>query len=93
MKARPQLCLKDALLDNAHGGKSNNINCNLRKRLYCEFLLMNGIATQRQTDLPPLCWIKTLYPRKVYICFKRSYGNVDNKAGDIHGEKLKVKSW
>ena len=89
------LCLKDALLDNVNGGNTTDVHHNLHRHLYCKLISINGIATNCHIKLPT--WIKkgiiTLYPRKVYMGFKRSYNNVNNKSININREKIKGKKW
>ena len=95
IETRAWSCLKDALLNDAHDRKSTDVHCNLRRRLYREFSSMNGIATNRRIKLPNCVekGIRSLYPSKVYMGFKRSYDNVDNVAVDMNGEKVKGKKW
>ena len=89
------LCLKDALLNDANDGKNTDVHRNLRRPLYCEFISRNGIVTNRRIKLPNCVekGIRSLYPSKVYMGFKRSYDNVDNEAVDINGGKVKGKKW
>ena len=95
IETRAWSCLKDALLNDAHDRESTDVHCNLRRRLYREFISMNGIATNRRIKLPNCVekGIRSLYPSKVYMGFKRSYDDVDNEAVDINGGKVKGKKW
>ena len=95
IETRAWSCLKDALLNDAHDRESTDVHCNLRRRLYREFISMNGIATNRRIKLPNCVekGIRSLYPSKVYMGFKRSYDNVENEAVDINGGKVKGKKW
>ena len=95
IETRAWSCLKDALLNDANDRKSTDVHRNLRRRLYREFISMNGIATNRRIKLPNCVekGIRSLYPSKVYMGFKRSYDDVDNEAVDINGGKVKGKKW
>ena len=95
IETRAWSCLKDALLNDAHDRESTDVHRNLRRRLYREFISMNGIATNRRIKLPNCVekGIRSLYPSKVYMGFKRSYDDVDNVAVDMNGEKVKGKKW
>ena len=95
IETRAWSCLKDALLNDAHDRESTDVHRNLRRRLYREFISMNGIATNRRIKLPNCVekGIRSLYPSKVYMGFKRSYDDVDNEAVDINGGKVKGKKW
>ena len=95
IETRAWSCLKDALLNDAHDRESTDVHRNLRRRLYREFISMNGIATNRRIKLPNCVekGIRSLYPSKVYMGFKRSYDDVDNVAVDINGGKVKGKKW
>ena len=95
IETRAWSCLKDALLNDAHDRESTDVHRNLRRRLYREFISMNGIATNRRIKLPNCVekGIRSLYPSKVYMGFKRSYDDIDNEAVDINGGKVKGKKW
>ena len=95
IETRAWSCLKDALLNDAHDRESTDVHRNLRRRLYREFISMNGITTNRRIKLPNCVekGIRSLYPSKVYMGFKRSYDNIDNEAVDINGGKVKGKKW
>ena len=95
IETRAWSCLKDALLDDACDVNNTDVHRNLRRRLYREFISMNGIATNRRIKLPNCVekGIRSLYPSKVYMGFKRSYDDVDNEAVDINGGKVKGKKW
>ena len=95
IETRAWSCLKDALLDDACDANNTDVHRNLRRRLYREFISMNGIATNRRIKLPNCVekGIRSLYPSKVYMGFKRSYDDVDNEAVDINGGKVKGKKW
>ena len=95
IETRAWSCLKDALLDDACDANNTDVHRNLRRRLYREFISMNGIATNRRIKLPNCVekGIRSLYPSKVYMGFKRSYDDIDNEAVDINGGKVKGKKW
>ena len=85
----------DAVVDRAHRGSGNNVNRNLRKRLFREFAMWNGTMTKPPTP-HPTCVVKgvrLLYPSSEYMGFKRTRNEVDNTAVDIDGEKLHGKKW
>ena len=77
MKTRAWLCLKHVLLNDVNDGGNADVHRTLCRRLHCEFILMNGIETNHCIKLLNCVekGIRTLYPRKVYMGFKRSYDN------------------